>query len=188
MLQDFWGDKKVAACIRRVDDLPEALNHPNVANIILLGGNINLLPRQIKRAKAKKKVLLVHIDLLEGIGKDRAGVHLLAKLGLDGIVTTKPNLVKYAREEGMWAVQRLFIVDSESVKTGIKLAGTVKPHAVEILPATVPAYVVQELKNALGVPILAGGLLRNEEDAKKALSKGITTISTSLRMLWDLEF
>ncbi len=188
MQADYWEEKRVAACIRRIEDLPEALNHPNIVNIILLGGDINYLPGIIRKAKSKGKRLFVHIDLLEGVGKDRAGVHLLAKLGLTGIVSTKPNLIKYAREEGMCTIQRLFIVDSESVKTGIKLAGSVKPHAVEILPATVPAYVVQELKEALGIPILAGGLLRNEEDAKEALSKGITTISTSLRKLWNLQY
>ncbi|MGB9804862.1 glycerol-3-phosphate responsive antiterminator [Desulfofundulus sp.] len=182
----LFGGKKVIAAIRRMEDLPEALHHPNIETIILLGGDLNYLSSMIKKARAAGKTFLVHLDLLEGIGKDRAGVHLLARMNLDGIITTKSNLVKCALDEGMLAIQRFFMVDSESLKTAIKVAKNITPHAVEILPATVPAYVVEELKNALGVPVLAGGLLKNENDVREALSKGIVAISTSLRRLWDV--
>ncbi|AEG16838.1 glycerol-3-phosphate responsive antiterminator, GlpP [Desulfofundulus kuznetsovii DSM 6115] len=182
----LFGNKRVVAAIRRMDDLPEALYHPNIETIIILGGDINYLSGMIKKARAAGKTFLVHLDLLEGIGKDRAGVHLLARMNLDGIITTKSNLVKCALDEGMLAVQRFFMVDSESLKTAIKVAQNVTPHAVEILPATVPAYVVEELKNALGVPVMAGGLLKTEEDVREALSKGIMAISTSLRKLWNI--
>lgn len=113
------------------------------------------------------------MDLMEGIGKDRAGIRLLSRMGVPGIVTTKSNLVKYAREEGICAIQRLFIVDSESLKTAIRVAGSVRPTAVEILPATVPRFVIDEMKRALGLPVLGGGLLKTEEDVRKALASGI---------------
>lgn len=69
------------------------------------------------------------MDLMEGIGKDRAGIRLLSRMGVPGIVTTKSNLVKYAREEGICAIQRLFIVDSESLKTAIRVAGSVRAYS-----------------------------------------------------------
>ena len=122
------------------------------------------------------------------MGKDKAGMHLLARMGLRGIVTTKPNLVKFGIAEGMVVIQRLFALDSESVKTGIRMASAVKPNAVEILPAIVPLFVIQDMKKALGVPVLGGGLLRTEEDVRLALSKGIDAVSTSLRHLWDINF
>ncbi|AFM43412.1 glycerol-3-phosphate responsive antiterminator (mRNA-binding) [Desulfosporosinus acidiphilus SJ4] len=180
--------KKVGATIRRVEDLSEALLHPNIGAIFLLGGNINILPSVVKKVHADNKVLMVHLDMLEGAGKDKAGIHLLARMGLRGLVTTKPNLVKFAKEEGMVVIQRLFVLDSESVKTGIKMAAAVKPNAVEILPATIPHYVIQEMKDALGIPVLGGGLLRTEEDVRTALAKGIDAVSTSLQHLWDINF
>lgn len=186
-LKDAMLGKKVGATIRRVEDLNEAINHPNIKTIFLLGVDINILPSIVKRVRHVNKVLLVHIDMIDGVGKDRAGIHLLARMGVSGIVTTKANLVKYAREEGIVVIQRLFILDSESVKTGIKVASVVKPDAVEILPATVPHFVIQEMKKTLNIPILGGGLLRNEEDVKVAISKGIDAVSTSLRHLWNLK-
>jgi len=187
-LKTVMLEKKIGATIRRVEDLNEVINHPNIGTIFLLGANINVLPSIVKKVHAINKVLMVHLDMLEGAGKDRAGIHLLARMGLRGLVTTKPNLVKFACEEGMVVIQRLFILDSESVKTGIKMASAVKPNAVEILPATVPRFVIQDIKDALGIPVLGGGLLRTEEDVNLALSKGIDAVSTSLRHLWDMNF
>lgn len=179
-------NKKIAACIRGLEDLPEALKHPNIEIIFMLSGNLNYLPKLIKRAKEANKLLLVHIDLLEGIGKDRAGLHFLTRLGLSGIVSTKSNIIKLAREEGLLTVQRIFVVDSESLRTAIKVAGKVQPHAIEVLPSTVPAYVIKDLQQSLHIPILAGGLVKTETDVREALGKGISAISTSLRDLWNL--
>lgn len=186
-MDKLMSGRKIGAAIRRTEDLEEAVRHPNIDTIFLLGGDINLLPAMVKRVKAANKMLLVHMDLLEGIGKDRAGIHLLKRMGLPGIVTTKSNLVKFAVDENILAVQRLFIVDSESLKTAIRVAGNIKPFAVEILPATIPRYVIEELKKTLGLPVLAGGLLKTEADVKEALGKGIDAISTSLRHLWNIK-
>jgi len=67
------------------------MHHPNIGTIFLLGTNINVLPSIVKKVHAINKVLMVHLDMLEGVGKDRAGIHLLARMGLRGLVTTKPN-------------------------------------------------------------------------------------------------
>lgn len=94
-LSKVMAGKKIGAAIRRVEDLEEAVRHPNINTIFLLGGDINYLPSIIKRVASSNKILLVHVDLVEGIGKDRAGIRLLKRLGLKGIVTTKANLVRY---------------------------------------------------------------------------------------------
>ncbi|MDO7785748.1 glycerol-3-phosphate responsive antiterminator [Desulforamulus aquiferis] len=180
-------NKKIAACITRKEDFPEALSHPNIKVIFALKGSINYLPSLIKKSAEAGKFLIVHLDLFEGIGKDQEGIHFLARLGLTGIVTTKSNLIKFGRAEGMITVQRIFVVDSESLKTAIKVAKQIRPHAIEVLPSTIPAYVIQELQQSLNIPILAGGFVRTEADVHEALSKGVTAISTSLRKLWNLK-
>ncbi|RYD07002.1 hypothetical protein N752_01535 [Desulforamulus aquiferis] len=41
-------NKKIAACITRKEDFPEALSHPNIKVIFALKGSINYLPSLIK--------------------------------------------------------------------------------------------------------------------------------------------
>ncbi|GAB6179678.1 glycerol-3-phosphate responsive antiterminator [Desulfotomaculum defluvii] len=184
--QKILFDRKIGAALTRIEDLEEAVKHPKIKTIFLLGGEINILPNISSKINKAGKGLLVHIDLIEGVGKDWAGIRLLKRMGVTGIVTTKSNLVKSAHEEGISVIQRIFLVDSTSLKTGIRIAKNVQPSAVEVLPATVPAYVIEELKKSLGLPILGGGLLKTEEDVKEVFAKGIDFISTSRRALWEL--
>lgn len=187
---DFMGTimagQRIGAAVRRLDDLEEAVRHPNIKTVFLLGGDINYLPSAVKRVTAAGRALLVHVDLLEGIGRDRAGIRLLARMGVRGIVTTKSSLVKHAQNEGIYAIQRLFIMDSESIKTAVRVAGGVRPVAVEIMPATVPGYVIADMKKNLGLPVLGGGLLKTGEDVREALAKGMDAVSTSRRELWNI--
>ena len=185
-MASIMGGTKIGAAIRRVEDLEEAVRHPGIKTIFLLGGDINYLPGLVKKITGAGKVILVHVDLMDGIGKDRAGIRLIARMGVSGIVTTKSSLVKHARNESICAIQRLFIMDSESIKTAIRVAGSVMPAAVEILPATVPKYVIDEMKKALGLPVLGGGLLRTQSDVREALAKGMDAVSSSLRELWNI--
>ncbi|MPM96720.1 Glycerol uptake operon antiterminator regulatory protein [bioreactor metagenome] len=127
---------------------------------------------------------MIHIDLLEGIGKDRAGFTCLARLGVTAIITTKIHIAKLAREHGMIVIQRLFIVDSEAVRTGIKMANHFKPDAIEVLPSTVPERVVKTFILETGLPILAGGCIYDEDNVKETLSKGVVAVSTHQRKLW----
>ena len=73
----------------------------------------------------------------------------------------------------MIVIQRLFLVDSESVKTGINMLKGFKPDMMEILPASAPARVIEEIKKNAGLPILGGGLVQTAEDVRNALKNGI---------------
>jgi hypothetical protein len=43
------------------------------------------------------------------------------EMGVDGIISTRTNIIKFARQEGLTTVQRFFIVDSHSVDTTVEL-------------------------------------------------------------------
>lgn len=174
----------VIPAARNIDDFKYALEHTNAPSVILLFGDIIMLPSLLTMAHSFKKRLLVHLDLLEGIGKDEAGIRFLARNGVTGLITTKAYLCKAARDDGMIAVQRLFLMDSEALRTGINLAKKYKPDAVEVLPAAVPASAIKELKDETGLPVLSGGLVHTREDIDGAIKNGISAISTSYRNLW----
>ena len=78
----------------------------------------------------------------------------------------------------------MFLVDSESLRTGIHLLKGFRPDAIEALPASTAATVLAELKKVTDVPILVGGLVRSAEDVAQALRNGACAVSASRRELW----
>jgi len=178
---------RIVPAIKHPEDLGEVLNIPWVSVVILLGGDINDLEEILKvRRRYPEKFLLAHIDLISGVGKDNSGVRYLKRMGLEGIVSVKWQLLRYGKENKMITVQRLFLVDSESIRTGLKVIRQISPDAIEVMPATVPKFAIDELRNAADFNILGGGLLRTEEDVHQALGNGLTAVTTSRRNLWNL--
>lgn len=175
----------VIPAARSMEGFKAALAHTVVPGVVLLFGDINSLPGLIAQAKEHKKCIILHVDLFDGIGKDKAGIRFLARLGITAIITTKTHLCKLAREEGMIVIQRLFLMDSDSLRTGLNLVRSFKPDAIEILPGSVPASVVKKIIDETGLPILAGGLIRTQEDVDHAIERGISAVSTSRQELWD---
>lgn len=152
--------------------------------IILLFGDILALPALLEGAAAGGKKLIVHLDLLEGIGRDKAGIRFLARMGVEAVISTKPQLLKAAQEEEMTAIQRLFMMDSETLKNGVKILRNARPDAVEILPASVPSFVFQEVARETRLPVFAGGLVQSADDVRRALESGAFAVSTSKTSLW----
>ncbi len=185
-LQWLCKGKVIPAC-RNEEELACALCLPKAPSLIILFGDINSLPELVRRVDEAGKLLLLHLDLIGGIGRDRAGIQFLANMGVKGLITTKPQLAKMARQEGMRVIQRMFLVDSESLRTGIHLLRGFRPDAIEALPASTPASVLAELKAATDVPILVGGLVRCADDVIQAVANGAFAVSTSQRELWNLD-
>src|SRR5690625_5399555 len=70
---------------------------------------------------------------MKGLKRDPAGIEFLANhIGIDGIVTTHANLIRTAQRLDLLAIQRIFILDSASVKQGIKSIQESRPDAVEV--------------------------------------------------------
>ena len=106
----------------------------------------------------------------------------------DGIITTKANLIPYARSLGFYTVLRYFVLDSmalESVEKGSR-HGVVQPDVIEILPGILPAKMIREFNRISRVPIICGGLIRDREDVMQALKGGAAAISTTNQKVWFL--
>lgn len=64
--------------------------------IFFLGANLLTVKQRIKEAHEANKKILIHIDLAEGIGKDKTGIEYLAHCGADGIISTRTQLIRIA--------------------------------------------------------------------------------------------
>ena len=176
---------KIAAAIRTEKDFSKALKS-DVDMVFLLHANIMTAEECIKEIHDSGKKAMVHIDFAEGIGKDRFGIEFLAKHGVDGICTTRTNIVKMTREFGLISLQRFFMIDSHSVSTSIESMKLSRPDIVEIMPAIVTKK-IKEFSSLADVPIVAGGLAETEEEVREALKAGADCVSTGESDLWKLK-
>jgi len=186
--KDALQQSRIVPAVKHLEDLAEVLSIPWVSVVILIGGDINDLEDVLRvRTKYPDKYLLAHVDLIEGVGKDEPGMRYLKRLGLEGVVSVKSQLLRYAKENKMITVQRMFLVDSEAIRTGLKVIKRLTPDAIEILPAIVPKFAIDEFHKVTDLSILGGGLLRTEEDVRWALGNGLTAVTASRRNLWKLQ-
>lgn len=185
--QQALAASRIVPAVKHSEDLAEVLSIPGLSVVFLLDGDINSLEQSLRLGlKYPDKCILAHIDLMQGIGKDAAGIRYLKHLGLAGIISVKWQLLSYAKENNMLSVQRLFLIDSEAIRTGLKVIKKVTPDALEILPATVPRFVIEEFRRVTDLSILGGGLLQTEADVRTALANGLTAVTASRRSIWNL--
>lgn len=106
-------------------------------------------------------------------------------MGVDGIITTRSNIIKYAREFEVVALQRFFIIDSKSISTTVETLNSSKANMIEIMPGNNPKA-VKRLREKINVPIIAGGLIETKEEALEILKSGATAVSTGACELWQI--
>lgn len=174
---------KVIAAVRNQSEFDLALKS-SVKTIFMLSTNIEIIGEQTALAHQFGKKLLVHVDLADGVAKDVFGIRLLKKFGVDGIISTRTNVIKYARQEGMFTVQRFFIVDSHSIDTTVEALNTSKPDMIEIMPGTI-FKVIKKVKALVNMPIVSGGLIETQQEIDQALQNGASAVSTGKSIFWN---
>ena len=81
--------------------------------IFILYGDIVTISDIVETVKSAGKLAIVHLDLINGLSSKEVAVDFLQKYtNADGIITTKPTLIKRAKELGFFTILRLFLIDS----------------------------------------------------------------------------
>ncbi len=167
-------------------ELFEEVTDSKVSVVFLLSSNILEIEDIVKRLKDKGKKVFVHVDLIEGLGKNQAAIdYVRYRINPDGILSTRNNLLKYGKEVGLITVQRLFLVDSLSFESGINIVKSYNPDFIEVMPGIIPKA-IRELKQKIHQPIIAGGMITSKQDIINVLSAGALAVSTSKKELWEL--
>lgn len=177
----------IIATVRTDEALAAAIASP-VRVIFLMASSIGRVGEAARAVAAAGKLLFIHLDFVEGLAKDDAGLDFLVKAAHPaGLITTRTGLVHSARRAGAVPVQRLFLLDSTSMSTGVEAARASKAEVVEVLPGIIPraiSAVRSQLPHSL---IITGGLIRTEKEVAKALAAGASGVSTSSSALWYLD-
>lgn len=192
MNQEFYDAVEanpVIAAVKSDAGLQAAVEMEEIQVIFVLYGDVCTIPEILERIKAAGKKAMVHIDLIAGLSAKEISVEFIARqTKADGIITTKPALVRRAKELGIFAVLRFFVIDSLALKNIENLemqCGTSRPDFIEVLPGVMPK-VLGRIAKVSRIPMIAGGLITEKEDVIAALSVGAIAVSSTNQDVWKL--
>ncbi|GAE91943.1 glycerol uptake operon antiterminator regulatory protein [Gracilibacillus boraciitolerans JCM 21714] len=152
--------------------------------LIILDTRIAQLPQIVQHAKKFDKKVLVHADLIHGLKVDQYGMeYLIRHIKVDGVISTRANVISMAKKSNILAIQRLFAIDSSAVDKNIELTKQTKPDYIEVLPGIIPT-IIHQIAYMTRIPVIAGGLIQTNEDVNQALNSGAVAITTSCIELW----
>ena len=153
--------------------------------VFVLFGEIGTIADIVERLKNAGKTVVVHLDLIGGLSVREESVRFIKKYtNADGIISTKPEMIKYAKELDLSTVFRIFVIDSKAL-LGMNSHLTEYADFVEILPGIMPR-IIHKISCGTTVPIIAGGLISQKEDVIQALDAGAIAISTTDQKVWKM--
>ena len=180
----FFETEPIIAAVKTEEQLVRALSYEcNV--IFFLFGNICNIPKLVESVKERGKHAFVHLDLINGLAaKEIAADYIRSFTKADGVLSTKPQILRHAKEIGLITVLRVFVLDSLALDNIEKLRAACNPDLIELVPGLMPK-IIRQVHSLHRTPLIAGGLIRDKEDTMSALSAGAISISTSCEEAWQ---
>lgn len=172
-------DQPIIAAVKNDEGLDRALAS-DCAAVFILCGSIISVADIARRVTDAGKTAFIHADLVEGLAsKDIAADFLARNTTAQGIISTRPPLLRRASQLGLITIQRFFLLDSMSFEN---VKGS-SADLVDILPGTMPKVITRLVKRTTQ-PLIASGLLQDKQDIIAALSAGAAAVSTTSETLW----
>ena len=178
---ELLQDSPVIAAVKSEDGLEKALTC-ECAAVFILNSTILNVTNMVQQVKASGKLAFVHADLVDGLAaRDIAADFLTQATQADGIISTRPNLIRRAKELDLITIQRFFLLDSLAFDSVLRQSSNA--DIIDILPGTMPR-VIERLTKLVHQPVIASGLLVDKQDVMGALSAGALAVSTTCEPLW----
>ncbi len=181
---DMVEANPVIAAIKDMEGLEKCCQVEDIKVIFVLFGDICNIDDIVKKVKESDKLAIVHIDLITGLSSKEIAVDFIKNhTGADGIISTKPMMIRRAKELDMYTVMRFFVLDSISLDNIVKQLALVKPDFIEILPGVMPKIVCKVCRQ-VRTQVIAGGLITDKEDIVTALGAGAIAVSSTNQNVW----
>lgn len=184
---ETFEDCPVIAAVKDEEGLQKCLNM-DIQAVFVLYGDICTIAGIVERLKRANKMVFVHLDLIGGLGNKEVAVNYIKNTTkADGIISTKPALIKRARELDYMAIMRFFLIDSLALENMEKQIVNAHPDLIEIIPGVMPKVIRRVCETQrYRVPVIAGGLISDKEDVMSALTAGALAVSATNQEVWLL--
>ena len=176
----------IIAAIKSPEDLKACCAVEEIRVVFILYGDICSIGNIVRTIKDVGKTAMVHVDLIGGLSTREVAVdYIKTNTQADGIITTKPSLIKRGRELSMFTVLRYFLLDSMAYENIRQQQNSVRPDFIEVLPGMMPK-IIERLCRTIRTPVIAGGLISDRESVTAALDAGAAAVSSTNHTVWKL--
>ena len=185
-MYDLIEANPVIAAVKDYEGLRLCCEREDIKVVFILFGDICSIGHIVADIKAADKIAMVHVDLITGLSSKEIAVDFLKETTLaDGIISTRPNMLKRAGELSMHTILRVFALDSMAFENVAHQLSSARPDAIEILPGLMPK-VIRRVCGIVRIPVIAGGLISEKEDVVAALGAGALAVSTTNPKVWEM--
>jgi glycerol uptake operon antiterminator len=184
-LPEFLARLAESPCCAAItsDAYLEAALESAVSTLFILRGDGLELRPLVRRIHAAGKLVAVHVDLVDGLRSDRTAIAWLAGAGVDAVISSHGQLMASVRREQMVGIHRLLLTRCGLLDSGLSAVARSGADIVEVLPGVILPD-VRSLLPRLDVPLLAGGFIWTETEARAVLAAGAIGVTTSKPSLW----
>ncbi|UHA74189.1 glycerol-3-phosphate responsive antiterminator [Paenibacillus sp. 481] len=176
----YFSNQPILPAVRQMKDFEKLLTSP-YEYLVVLDVHMSQLKAMFQMAQAHSKKLMLHVDLIQGLQSDSYAVeYLCQEFRPYGLLSTKASVITKAKQKGVVAIQRIFLIDNSSFEKSCALLEKTIPDFVEVLPSPMVNYMKQEIS----IPLLAGGFIRTTDDVERSLRDGAVAVTTSSKELW----
>lgn len=184
-LTDRLIETPVVAAVKSEQELFHALKS-DCSAVFVLYGNIMQISGVVAQIKQAGKFSFVHVDLIDGLAQREIAIDFIREnTSADGIISTKPALLRQGKKRGLLTIQRVFLLDSMSLLNLHRQLESGDADIVEILPGVMPK-IIRKVASSLKKPVIAGGLIEDKEDIMNALGAGALAVSSTNPDIWRL--
>lgn len=176
-------ENPIIMAIQCDDDFSMLRNNENTV-VFIHYGDIMTIPSIVKTVKAMGKYAFVNIDMIDGVSGSKTAVDFFKMIGVDGIISTKPNLLKYAKTRGILTILRTFVIDSKSWRGIDKMMEASRADVINVVPGW--GRIIQWTTERFVEPVIASGLICEKDLVMEALNCGAIAICTTNHDVWEM--
>ena len=152
-LMDAILETPVIAAVKDDAGLCNALTNENIRVVFVLYGDICNISSIVRRIHEAGRFAVVHVDLIAGLaGKEVAVDFIRNTTEADGIISTRQSFIRRAKELGLAAILRVFLLDSIALESLDKIPANL-PDCLDLLPGAMPKILRRVCAKAK-VPVL----------------------------------
>jgi len=177
---------RIIPAMRVPEHMQAALQSP-AKIVFLVCGTPVTIGDLIAELRDGGKMPIANLDLLSGFGRDSFAVEFLGRSGAAGVISTRQDVLRAARAQGLISVQRTFAIDSVAIANSLHTLEHSLPDVMELLPAVAAPLALPTVRSsAPDLPVIACGLVTTLAQIDDLVRQGITSISVSNPGLWIL--